>query len=317
MRIVYFIILFTFVLNYAKNQGLTNSLANISHENLLDNPWFTVNQRGQSSYSLSANAYTVDRWKSLLTVGTMGIGVNSNGVQITETSNVDDGIFYQLISNQSLLGGKTVTISIDDGTNIYHATGVTLSAKPVNWEYICAVETTNGVKLELVQSPTFVTDYDFYFGIRVPKDGTAYTIKAVKLELGSVSTLAMDTAPNYQQELAKCQRYFYRYKAAHTGFYFGLAIAWNTNKMSMILTVPCMRSTATITPSDFSDFLVSKGASSVSPHNITNFENLGQSEQNHASGLLITTSESDLTSGDIYVLKAVNSSAYIDFSADL
>jgi hypothetical protein len=78
-----------------------------------------------------------------------------------------------------------------------------------------------------------------------------------------------------------------------------------------------MRSTATITPSDFSDFLVSKGASSVSPHNITNFENLGQSEQNHDSGLLITTSESDLTSGDIYVLKAVNSSAYIDFSADL
>lgn len=208
--------------NAVKSGGVFAELANkanltqISNPNLLDNPWFTVNQRGQSSYSLSNSAYTVDRWKSLLTAGTVSIGVNSNGVQITETSNVDDGIFYQLISNQSLLGGKTVTISIDDGTNIYHATGVTLSAKPVNWEYICAVETTNGVRLELVQSPTYVADYDFYLGIRVPKDGTAYTIKAIKLELGSVSTLAMDTAPNYQQELAKCQRYFYKSLVVNT-----------------------------------------------------------------------------------------------------
>jgi hypothetical protein len=44
----------------------------------------------------------------------------------------------------------------------------------------------------------------------VVKAGKSVTIKAVKLEFGSVSTLAMDTAPNYQQELAKCQRYFYK-----------------------------------------------------------------------------------------------------------
>ncbi len=35
-------------------------------------------------------------------------------------------------------------------------------------------------------------------------------IKAVKLELGSVSTLANDVAPNYAEELAKCQRFYYR-----------------------------------------------------------------------------------------------------------
>ena len=62
MRIVYFIILSTFTFKISKNQGLTNSLDNISHENLLDNPWFTGNQRGSNSYTLAQDKYGFDRW---------------------------------------------------------------------------------------------------------------------------------------------------------------------------------------------------------------------------------------------------------------
>ena len=39
----------------------------------------------------------------------------------------------------------------------------------------------------------------------IANSGTSISIKAIKLELGSVSTLAMDTAPNYATELAKCK----------------------------------------------------------------------------------------------------------------
>lgn len=313
MRIVYFIILFTFVCNYAKNQGLTNSLNNLSHENLLDNPWFTVNQRGQSSYT-ELNKYTVDRWRTEGNSADFSVDIVSDGVQLKR--NVSEGYFTLCQFNESsfLIPGKEYTLSIlySDGTVKFKTFVVPIYEQ----SYLRIAFTQNYMGCQAIID----RKSSGYYSTFIIHDGDfsiSPIIKALKVELGSVSTLAMDTAPNYQQELAKCQRYFYRYKAAHTGFYFGLAIAWNTNKMSMVLPVPCMRSTVTITPSDFSDFLASKGASNVSPHNITNFENLGQSEQNHASGLLITTSESDLTSGDIYVLKAVNSSAYIDFSADL
>ena len=42
--------------------------------------------------------------------------------------------------------------------------------------------------------------------------GCSITLKAVKLEIGSVSTLANDAPPNYAAELAKCQRYFQRFR---------------------------------------------------------------------------------------------------------
>ena len=35
----------------------------VSNPNLLDNPWFTVNQREQSSYSSGDGGLTFDRWK--------------------------------------------------------------------------------------------------------------------------------------------------------------------------------------------------------------------------------------------------------------
>ena len=45
-------------------------------------------------------------------------------------------------------------------------------------------------------------------------------IYAAKAEVGTESTLANDVAPNYQQELAKCQRYFEK-----SAFYRTAAIA--------------------------------------------------------------------------------------------
>jgi hypothetical protein len=293
------------------NREMTPYVQSISNPNLLDNPWFTVNQRGQSSYG--ANTFSLDRWRS---GNNNQVAISENVVTLSPVNTSQSCVFYQVFEDEADgLNGKTVTLSLLDGSgNLYTVSHVV--EHKTTWTQLFWKGFNDSFSIGLTAQPLTDGKYRYSFDINTYATKTL-TIKAVKLELGSVSTLAQDTAPNYQQELAKCQRYFYRYKAAHTGFYFGLAIAWNTNKMSMILTVPCMRSTATITPSDFSDFLVSKGASSVSPHNITNFENLGQSEQNHDSGLLITTSESDLTSGDIYVLKAVNSSAYIDFSADL
>jgi len=196
MRIVYFIILFTFVCNYAKNQGLTNSLDNISHENLLDNPWFTVNQRGQSSYTDPGNGkYTVDRWK-IYNYNTLT--VSSNGVSSIE--------LYQYFEEDRVkpLLGKTVTLSIllQDG-RIRYSSGQLPNAFPsVDTAYI---ETNVGdnIWLYIILTSSKLLQVQ----IRNWSD-QVIDVRAVKLEFGSISTLAMDTAPNYQQELAKCQRYY-------------------------------------------------------------------------------------------------------------
>jgi hypothetical protein len=77
---------------YSLNQGLTNSLANISHENLLDNPWFTVNQRGQSSYSV-ANQYSYDRW---LVYGSLSVSKNNEIITLSNT----DITKYSIVSQK-------------------------------------------------------------------------------------------------------------------------------------------------------------------------------------------------------------------------
>jgi hypothetical protein len=181
---------------YSLNQGLTNSLANISHENLLDNPWFTVNQRGQSSYTDPGNgAYTVDRWK-IYNYNTLT--VSSNGV-----SSIELFQYFEEDRVKPLLG-KTVTLSIllQDG-RIRYSSGQLPNAFPsVETSYIeTNIDGNTWIYITLYSSKLL--------GVKIRNwSDQVIDVRAVKLELGSISTLAMDTAPNYQQELAKCQRYY-------------------------------------------------------------------------------------------------------------
>lgn len=70
------------------------------------------------------------------------------------------------------------------------------------------------------------------------------TIDAVKLELGTVSTLQYDAPPIYSQELAKCQRYFQR--IGGTGnVLFANGYAYNTTTAQMSFPVVPKRSTIT------------------------------------------------------------------------
>jgi hypothetical protein len=202
------------------NKEMTPYVQAISNPNLLDNPWFTVNQRGQNSYT--AAGYTVDRWKTVNSAGTITIDVN-DGIQITESADVNDTALIQQILFDRLPFGKSVTISLYDGTKVYSATGVVPSARTSSWQSVVNVATNNGISIEFLIAPSSVTSFNSQVVIRTPKDATARTIKAVKLELGSVSTLAMDTAPNYAQELLKCQYFFvnvFLHKQNYAGPYY-------------------------------------------------------------------------------------------------
>lgn len=133
---------------------LEAAVQTIHNPNLLDNPWFTVNQRNATTWT---SGYGVDRWM-----------VVSGSATITENGLTVNGTIRQKLENAP---DGTVIASV----KMYSGT---------------ATATYNGT----------------YNRVDVVSNGG--TIRSVKLEYGSVSTLANDHAPDYTTELLKCQRYY-------------------------------------------------------------------------------------------------------------
>ena len=192
-----------------------------SNPNLLDNPWFTVNQRGQTSYT--GMGYGVDRWKSYSSANT--VEVNSDG-SITVTNTGDERTYFGQVADMEYvkkLKGKTVTLSIDgfcsSGTYLYFhikngSVGENISDAAKN-----KIGTTRAIYSMTITVPDNDFTYSEWLNFSI-NPGESVTIYSAKVELGSVSTLHLDTVPNYQQELAKCQRYYQR-----TNIQAGAAIA--------------------------------------------------------------------------------------------
>lgn len=167
-------------------KGLLSQLANylgtkFSNPNLLINPDFRVNQRGSVNYT--SNGYTVDRWK----VNNGTVKPQSNGVSVTLNNK---GQFIQLLEN-TLSGTLTATIKVTSITGD-------------------CVLFVGSHSLQLNKAGTFtITENGSITGISLYKStaGTCtINVEYIKLEQGSVSTTFV--APNYADELVKCQRYY-------------------------------------------------------------------------------------------------------------
>ena len=205
----------TYVPYSMTNREMTPYVQAISNPNLLDNPWFTVNQRGQSSYTI-VNAYSVDRWKAIIDDPNLSctISINSdNSLTVSAPASNIWFIQYGPIIDLELLKGKTITLSVD-ATASDNNSGRLYSSFFANnrWDEFDATNIPAGrhiTSLTFTIPSSFVYPVTEYtsFGINIYSN-KSITIHSTKLEIGSVSTLHMDTAPNYQQELAKCQRYF-------------------------------------------------------------------------------------------------------------
>lgn len=174
--------------------NLEKVLLKNSNKNLLDNPWFTVNQRGQSQYS--GAMYTVDRWRTWQADDVCT--VSSNGVSLSCSSTYINFVQYIDLDIRQFISGKTVTASaMDFDGNIYSGTFVVLDNMDSNIVFI------NGdTRINIYKNSEYG---DFQFRIL---GVAAVNLRAVKLELGEVSTLKNDIAPDYTTELLKCQRYF-------------------------------------------------------------------------------------------------------------
>jgi hypothetical protein len=196
---------------YSLNQGLTNSLANISHENLLDNPWFTVNQRGASSYvgEAIAKQYTFDRWLFSYVGNTKSVTKNNDGtITFASTSEETNQQISQLF--ESIPSDCDMTLSIDvvnyTGNDIQVFLGLDVSPYT---SFLSLTINKTGINSVTARVPDLSSYNPINIKVSIKIDGNnSVTFKSIKLEKGTVSTLAMDSAPNYATELLKCQRYY-------------------------------------------------------------------------------------------------------------
>ena len=143
--------------------------------------------------------------------------------------------------------------------------------------------------------------------------GKSISIKAVKLELGSRSTLANDVAPNYAEELAKCQRYFVRYRQSNTDT-IAQGVARDTTKLRFLMPLPVpMRTPPSVTPSSTVGDYTNTGLTITrTGTNVTYGDgSVGLIQLNAVS------STSVYTAGEAKNIAVTSDNFYIDFSADL
>ena len=164
----------------------------VSNPNLLDNPWFQINQRGESAYP--AIGYTVDRW---LARAPSNITVHDGYLGIGDTPNHE--IYQSLEFPLHQEGTFTASIFVKSGTG-------KIVVRDTDWGiYGTANFTSGGFYSVTVLLPAGKTPM-FQISNLVSAPLEVY---AAKLERGAVSTLANDAPPDFGTELRKCQRFFY------------------------------------------------------------------------------------------------------------
>lgn len=169
---------------------LSNRMDSFSNPNLFINPDFKINQRGQSTYNSNNEIYTVDR----LSISNSNTIVNSDGTitvsSLSESGYINykqDGILYGKhtfsIYVQAITGDVTVYFRNKDDSDI-----------------------KLGTLKQGLNTFTQPNDDGFKRLIIVIQSGASVTLKYMKLEQGSVATPFV--APNYTDELLRCQRYY-------------------------------------------------------------------------------------------------------------
>lgn len=175
-------------------KGLLSQLASylgskFSNPNLLINPDFKINQRGQSTYSSTSSKkiYTVDRWNIY------NANLNAS-TKVLTNPNSSSGQFKQTLETP-LVGTYTMTIKTTSVSgNVYFFINE-------NGTNIINKSLVSGLNTVTFTSTKGVSEV----GILI-SGGASVQMDYVKLEQGTVATSFI--APNPVEEYPKCQRYF-------------------------------------------------------------------------------------------------------------
>lgn len=220
-----------------KNTTDLNDLANPS---ILINGDFRkpINQRGKSSYNVNGE-YTIDRWRFINdNNGTMTI--NDGYISISNGVANNTYLQYNYDTDMKVLEGEKVTFTIVyKSTATYRLSSFIGSAEEDVNIYLTPIDdwTVKTLTLDLsswkysigkVESSIILQSYD----------GSSFTngtldVKYIKLELGSVATPFIPRL--YGEELALCQRYYYRWGNERARY---RAVGINGNQLFFFVPLP-------------------------------------------------------------------------------
>lgn len=268
-----------------------------SNRNLLDNPWFTVNQRGFSSGQTGSLQPWVDRWLMNSAPSNPATLTFSDGVATIQAPSGGFCNILQTLADPSSIVGKVVTLSVlkSDGTIISGT--ITRIAGTTQDAY-----STGGITLRLSSTNRFAVQAD---------SGASISIKACKLELGSVPTLANDAPPDYGTELIKCRGYFERIHSLGSSEIVGMGMGVSASSVRIGIPSLICHTIQSVTYSGGGLLLEGGG-------NYRTLTSIGRLNATPKNGFLtVTCGSSDaITLYQTYALVGTAAGGYIDISAE-
>lgn len=274
------------------SDGNDNFTSTGSNRNLLDNAYFVgggsqlgdgifpINQRGQTVYTTAA--WNMDRWYGACTLYSDYLHIPS---------------FIEQSAEYPLNTPLTMSAMLADGT-IVSGTATFTDRNTQQYFYI------DGTNIQLVRAADGMVMIWTRVGVNV---------KAVKLEKGTVSTLANDAPPDFGEELRKCQRYFMRITAKNgTRGYAGIGSANNSKNMLCLVPMPVvMRATPNVSFSNCNCYnFASGGTIPISAINLDSWS------ENGVFVFCTPSDSSQVVQYQPYALR-IASGGYVQFSAEL
>lgn len=319
--------------------------ANVAGKNLIINGDFSIWQRGTTFTNPGANTYGPDRWtigdntgcvytrqasdlagfqyfmRAFRTAGTSHTS-NINVVQSIETINsipfAGKTVTFSLYLRKGANGPSNLNIALVWGTN----TDGSLWGGGGNGGSIISVsQTINTSWTRYTYTGTVPSNAtQLFVWVYYSASGTSpaneyFDITGVQLELGNLATpFSRAGGGSIQDELAMCQRYYYR-AASDNGYkMFGIGYAGNTSTLNVLIPFPTTMRTIPggTDTSALSTFYWEGIAGGNSPTSVS----FGGSCSQY-NGQVVVLKTSGFTAGYPYCLFGNNVPAYIGFNAEI
>lgn len=279
-------------------------------QNLLINPYFTVNQRGSTTYTITKPAYTLDGWKTSGDTTSGEVVVGQRYAKLTNSSGTLG--LGQFVEDYEALAGETVTLSmaVDILSGSYHL--------GLNDGTGQAGEVLSQKGLQVYALTVTLSDSPSQLWCQLISEGAASCrIFGAKLEVGDHQTLAIQGKDGAWQltqqpdpaEILRCYRYQYVPVEGDTSYPLGYGFAFSTSSARMVF--PCgvkMRLAPSVTflnGSALSGIGIFNNGASHTPTAVAGTRNLPG-----GVGVIFTTS--GLVTNDVCTLRSISGKLLFD-----
>ena len=273
-------------------------------KNLIINGGFDVWQRGTSFSGVSSGTYHADRWNIWSNGGTIDIDKVSGGLQFAISgTGVTNSLMQDIEAQDVPLGDYILSFDADNYSNILSANCYSIGGGTHygNLTYISDGKYSMTLTSANFNSSTTAIRVEIYLNAN-----TTIVINNVQLELGSVATDFEHRS--YGEELALCQRYYWKSATGVAYSVLSSGLVYNTTEaLTMVRFPTSMRVNPTMTTSGSWEVLQGSIITGTLSFNHTNSE---------TTRLNLSISGGTVGRGAI-VRNANDTAAYISADAEL